>query len=210
VKRNLPLARNYRAYLHFPPSRPRRSTSDCGTSTSTARHPSTNDSSRGAKTSSSATSSTFRRPGNCPDDVVKYYVDELASNPDSLRGSFEFYRAFDAPSAQNELRKTRPLTIPVLAIGGEKSSGDGVGNTMRLVAQEVQTVVLPGSGHWVAEEAPNDLLAAYDALPRSPYRAGRSDKVAAGSDTGHPTGKTGQCPGFQTVSSVLFRKWMLI
>src|SRR5205807_2616434 len=104
-------------------------------------------------------------------DVVKYYIDELASNPDSLRGSFEFYRAFDATIAQNEQRKTRPLTIPVLAIGGEKSSGPGVGNTMRLVAEDVQSVVLPGSGHWVAEEAPDDLLAALTPF-LAPYRAG--------------------------------------
>ena len=105
-----------------------------------------------------------------PDDAVKYYVNELASNPDSLRGSFEFYRAFDATIAQNEQRKTRPLTMPVLAIGGEKSSGQGVGNTMRLVAEDVQGVVLPGSGHWVAEEAPNDLLAALTPF-LAPYRA---------------------------------------
>ena len=106
-----------------------------------------------------------------PDETVKYYIDELASDPDSLRGSFEFYRAFDATIAQNEQRKTRLLTIAVLAIGGEKSSGEGVGNTMRLVAEDVQSVVLPGSGHWVAEEAPDDLLAAL-ATFLAPYRAG--------------------------------------
>ena len=31
---------------------------------------------------------------------------------------------------------------------------------MKLVADDVQTVVVPGSGHWVAEEAPEQLLAA--------------------------------------------------
>jgi len=113
-----------------------------------------------------------------PDDVVKYYIDELASNPDSLRGSFEFYRAFDATIAQNEQRKTRPLTMPVLAIGGEKSSGPGVGNTMKLVAEDVQSVVLPGSGHWVAEEAPDDLLAALTPF-LVPYRAATVELQAA-------------------------------
>jgi pimeloyl-ACP methyl ester carboxylesterase len=105
-----------------------------------------------------------------PNYAVKYYVDELASNPDSLRGSFEFYRAFDATIAQNEQRKARPLTMRVLAIGGEKCSGEGVGNTMRLVAEDVQSVVLPGSGHCVAEEAPDELLAALTPF-LAPYRA---------------------------------------
>ena len=31
---------------------------------------------------------------------------------------------------------------------------------MKLVADDVQGVIIPGSGHWVAEEAPEQLLAA--------------------------------------------------
>ena len=63
------------------------------------------------------------------------------------------------------------LTLPVLAIGGEESSGQSVGNTMKLAADDVQTVVLAGSGHWVAEQAPEELLAALTAF-LAPYRGG--------------------------------------
>jgi pimeloyl-ACP methyl ester carboxylesterase len=105
-----------------------------------------------------------------PDDAVKYYIDTL-KDPDHLRGSFEFYRAIPATSAQNEQRKTRRLTLPVLAIGGAESSGEGPGNTMKLAADDVQTVVLTGSGHWVAEQAPEQLLAALTAF-LAPYRNG--------------------------------------
>ena len=104
-----------------------------------------------------------------PDGAVRYYIDTLASDPDHLRGSFEFYRAIPATIAQNEQRKQRRLTLPVLAIGGEESSGEGVGNTMKLAADDVQTVVLTGSGHWVAEQAPEQLLAALTAF-LAPYR----------------------------------------
>jgi pimeloyl-ACP methyl ester carboxylesterase len=106
-----------------------------------------------------------------PDYAVRYYIDTLAADPDHLRGSFEFYRAIPATSAQNEQRKTRRLTLPVLAIGGAESSGEGVGITMKLAADDVQTVVLPGSGHWVAEQAPEQLLAALTAF-LAPYRDG--------------------------------------
>src|SRR6516164_6650819 len=103
-----------------------------------------------------------------PDDTVRYYIDTL-KDPDHLRGSFGFYRAIPTTTAQNEQRKTRRLTLPVLAIGGEESAGAGPGNTMKLVADDVQTVVLAGSGHWVAEQAPEQLLAALaDFL--APYR----------------------------------------
>jgi len=95
-----------------------------------------------------------------PDDAVKYYVDMLTADPEALRGSFGFYRAIPTSAAQNEERKNRRLTMPVLAIGGEESGGENAANTMKLVADDVQAVVLPGSGHWVAEQAPEALLAA--------------------------------------------------
>src|SRR5215472_13578383 len=109
-----------------------------------------------------------------PADAVRYYINTLAADPDHLRGSFEFYRAIPATSAQNEQRKARRLTLPVLAIGGAESSGEGVGKTMKLAADDVQTLVLPGCGHWVAEQAPEELLAALTAF-LAPYR----DRAAA-------------------------------
>jgi pimeloyl-ACP methyl ester carboxylesterase len=106
-----------------------------------------------------------------PAGAVRYYIDTLASSPEHLRGSFGFYRAIPTTSAQNQKRKERRLTLPVLAIGGPESSGEGPGNTMKLVADDVQTVVLAGSGHWVAEQAPEELLAALTAF-LTPYRDG--------------------------------------
>lgn len=106
-----------------------------------------------------------------PASVVKYYVDGLTSNPDALRGSFGSYRAIDTTIAQNARRKTRRLTLPVLAIGGGKAVGEGTANTMRLVADNVQSVIIPESGHWVAEEAPKKLLAALTPF-LAPYRDG--------------------------------------
>ncbi len=40
---------------------------------------------------------------------------------------------------------------------------------MKLVADDVQTAIIPGSGHWVAEEAPEKLLAALAPF-LAPYR----------------------------------------
>jgi pimeloyl-ACP methyl ester carboxylesterase len=106
-----------------------------------------------------------------PEDAVKYYINTLASDPEALRGSFGFYRAIPTTTAQNQQRKERRLTLPALAIGGAESSGDMVGATMQLVADNVQTVVLAGAGHWVAEQAPEELLAALTTF-LAPYREG--------------------------------------
>ena len=104
-----------------------------------------------------------------PDETVKYYVEILAADPEALRGSFEFYRAISTSAQQNEDRKSRRLTMPVLAMGGEESGGENAANAMKLVADDVQAVVLGGSGHWVAEQAPEELLAALTEF-LAPYR----------------------------------------
>ena len=104
-----------------------------------------------------------------PDDVVAYYVDMLRSDEHSLRGSFGWYRAIDTTIAQNQQRATHRLAMPVLAIGAEFSSGGSVGATMELVADDVQTLVIQGVGHWVAEESPDAVLAAVSAF-LTPYR----------------------------------------
>jgi pimeloyl-ACP methyl ester carboxylesterase len=105
--------------------------------------------------------------GKLPGEVVEYYV-SLLTDPESLRGSFAWYRALDATIAQNQQRASRPLSMPVLAIGGELSYGEQVAETMRPVAGDVQGVVIPGSGHWVAEQAPDELVAAITAF-LAPY-----------------------------------------
>src|SRR3954465_15539849 len=93
-----------------------------------------------------------------PDEVIDYYVAAL-SNPDSLRGSFGWYRALETSIAQNEQRKNTPLTMPVLAIGGEASFGENAGNATQAVADDVRGVICPGTGHFLAEESPDELLA---------------------------------------------------
>jgi hypothetical protein len=54
-------------------------------------------------------------------------------------------------------------------MGGEESGGENPANAMKLVADDVQGVVLRGSGHWVAEQAPDQMLAALTAF-LAPYR----------------------------------------
>lgn len=88
-----------------------------------------------------------------------YYV-ALVSNADALRGSVGFYRALDATLAQNDQRATVPLPMPVLTIGGETGYGAHVEEAMTPLADELQSLVIPGVGHWVAEKAPDEMLAA--------------------------------------------------
>jgi pimeloyl-ACP methyl ester carboxylesterase len=95
-----------------------------------------------------------------PEYAQDYYVRLFRRSRGALRGSFGLYRAWDITTAQNRERKARRLTIPVLGIGGANSWGARAGDAMRSAAVDVQTVVIPGAGHWVAEQAPPKMLAA--------------------------------------------------
>jgi pimeloyl-ACP methyl ester carboxylesterase len=53
--------------------------------------------------------------------------------------------------------------------GGGKGLGEGVANTMKIVADNVESHIIPDCGHWLAEEAPEQLLAALTPF-LAPYR----------------------------------------
>ena len=104
-----------------------------------------------------------------PEYAVRHYIDTLATDPAALHASFAIYRALDATIAQNQERKTQRLRMPVLGIGGAHSLREQVADTMKLAADDVQTLVIPGCGHHPPEEAPQETLAALTAFLAS-YR----------------------------------------
>ncbi|MFS4096879.1 alpha/beta fold hydrolase [Streptomyces sp. AF1A] len=108
-----------------------------------------------------------------PDYARKYYF-RLFSDPETLRGSFGLYRAWDTTLDQNGERAQKKLAMPVLAIGGSQSWGAQVAGAMSNLAQDVHGVVIPGAGHWLAEQAPRELLAELIRFfPRNGTGAGR-------------------------------------
>jgi pimeloyl-ACP methyl ester carboxylesterase len=67
------------------------------------------------------------------------------------------------------MAQTLPLTqskvlVPVVAIGGERGLGARVGQFVSMVAANVESVVLPGCGHFVPEECPEAILEHLDQL----------------------------------------------
>jgi pimeloyl-ACP methyl ester carboxylesterase len=64
--------------------------------------------------------------------------------------------AFDQDAVDNKafLAQYGKLTMPVLALGGEKSFGPMMATVMRFAADNVTEGVVPASGHWIMEENP--------------------------------------------------------
>jgi pimeloyl-ACP methyl ester carboxylesterase len=62
-------------------------------------------------------------------------------------------------------------------MGGEQSVGSMAADTMKLTADDVETLVIPGIGHWLAEQAPDEMVAALTEF-LAPYRDA-SPRIAA-------------------------------
>ncbi len=83
------------------------------------------------------------------------------ARPGRMRAGWAYFVSFQQAAKDfEELSKTK-LTMPVLAIGGEKANGTLLGEQMKIVATDATMVVLKDSGHWVLEEKPKE---ATDAL----------------------------------------------
>ena len=77
---------------------------------------------------------------------------------DGMRAGFEYFRAFEQDAKDFEAFSKTKLTMPMLVITGEKASGTFLIEQARLVAVDVHGVVIEGSGHWLMEEAPQQVI----------------------------------------------------
>ena len=78
------------------------------------------------------------------------------ARPGRMRAGWAYFVSFQQAAKDfAELSRTK-LTMPVLAIGGEKANGDLLGQQMKIVASDATMVVLKDTGHWVLEEKPKE------------------------------------------------------
>ncbi len=80
------------------------------------------------------------------------------AKPGHMRAGMEYFRAFEQDAKDfAEFAKT-PLTMPMMVLSGEKASGQTLIDQGMLVANDVDGVIVPGSGHWLMEEAPDFVI----------------------------------------------------
>lgn len=80
------------------------------------------------------------------------------ARPGRMRAGWAYFISFPKTATDFAgLSKTK-LTMPILSIGGEKSLGTQLAAQMKLVGNEVKTIVLSGTGHWLLEERPQETM----------------------------------------------------
>ena len=94
-----------------------------------------------------------------PDDSTRNFFAATYAQPGGMRAGFAQFTAFSQDAADNKIFEQTKLTMPVLAVGGEKSFGPLQAVIMRHVAVNVREAVVAGSGHWLMEEKPEYTVA---------------------------------------------------
>src|SRR5215212_1484958 len=103
-------------------------------------------------------------PAAITQEDIGEYVSHYSA-PGGMRAGFEYYRAFPEDAIQNQNYSKTKLTMPVLALGGSYLPVLGGNITMpsiiygmQQLAENVQGVKVPNSGHFIPEEQPQFVI----------------------------------------------------
>jgi pimeloyl-ACP methyl ester carboxylesterase len=110
----------------------------------------------------------YRNLAYNPSAITQADINEFVSHysaPGGMRAGFEYYRAFPQEAIQNENYSKTKLTMPVLALGagyipvfGGNITMPSIVYGMKILAQNVEGITVPNSGHWIPEEQPEFVI----------------------------------------------------
>jgi len=90
------------------------------------------------------------------DEATRQHYAALYAKPRAMHDAFEQFAAFNQDAIDNKalLAEKGKLTMPVLALGGDKSFGTAEADVLRVVATNVTMGIVSDSGHWIMDENP--------------------------------------------------------
>jgi pimeloyl-ACP methyl ester carboxylesterase len=90
------------------------------------------------------------------DEQTRGHYAELYAKPHAMHDAFEQFGAFAQDAVDNKamLASKGKISMPILAVGAEKSFGSGMADVLRFVGSDVTAAIIPASGHWIMEENP--------------------------------------------------------
>jgi pimeloyl-ACP methyl ester carboxylesterase len=92
-----------------------------------------------------------------PEADRRFYARSYAQ-PGAMRAGFEVFRNFEQDAKDFAHFAETKLTMPMLVLTGEKASGEFLIEQARLVDTNVDGIVIKGKGHWLMEEAPQQVV----------------------------------------------------
>src|SRR5271165_3203084 len=99
------------------------------------------------------------RTKSVPEAERQLYAKAYAQ-PGGMRAGFSYFSSMKQDAKDFAELSATPLPMPVLVLAGEKAGGNFLIEQAKLVANNVQGQVVIGSGHWLMEEAPAQVIPA--------------------------------------------------
>jgi len=87
----------------------------------------------------------------------EFYAKAYAE-PGHMKAGMEVFRAFPKDAEDFAKFAKTKLKMPMLVLSGEKAGGPFLIEQGRMVADNVEGVLVKGSGHWLMEEAPDQVI----------------------------------------------------
>jgi len=75
-----------------------------------------------------------------------------------IHATMQYFSTFVQDATDNAALAANELPMPTLVMSGEKASGRFLIEQTRLIAKEVTGEVVAGAGHWLMEEAPDQVI----------------------------------------------------
>ena len=89
------------------------------------------------------------------DEATRRHYAKIYARPGAMHAAFNQFAAFSQDASDNKVFASKgKLTMPILALGAEKSFGEQQAAIMREVGTNVEGGIIANSGHWVMEEQP--------------------------------------------------------
>jgi pimeloyl-ACP methyl ester carboxylesterase len=96
------------------------------------------------------------------DEATRQHYAKIYARPGAMHSAFEQFATFNTKDAPDnkEFQKKGKLSMPILALGAEKSFGPMQAVVMREVGSNVEEGIITNSGHWIMEEQPDQTVKA--------------------------------------------------
>lgn len=88
-------------------------------------------------------------------DYIRAY-----SLPGALQALGGYFRAMWLNFEHNRENAKHKVDMPALALGGQYSTGEMAANSLRSVAENVESEIINNAGHWLVDENPESVFKA--------------------------------------------------
>ncbi|MFT3811314.1 MAG: alpha/beta hydrolase [Micropepsaceae bacterium] len=97
------------------------------------------------------------RTKSIPEADRAFYATEYAK-PGHMAAGMQVFKAFEQDAQDFAALAETRLTMPMLVLSGEKAGGQFLIDQGKMVDSDVEGVIVTGSGHWLMEEAPGQVI----------------------------------------------------